>query len=749
MTRTIFVAVMLVAASASAFELSPPVQTGPAEFAGAPRIATDGRSYLAVWGDERPRPTYKDAPAAIRAMFLDADGRPRADRDFEIVPAPAVEKFESSYSIQKQALGVASNGHGYLVAYSKLGDTQFVHVSDDGKIRPGTDVADGRLHSFVAWRGYYAAAVFRRSAYACSAAVLLVDSRGVIARERCFEAEDIDLFAAADGRLLLATRDDSGTRVDIAFMTLSEFLDPRFPGPAVRSSIDVHEESFVSIAESNGRFVTATASTSSVWLHVLDAQGAIVRQQTREHPELRFNRTIVAAKLGSGFVLVGDRVRRPETEESTALAALRLSNDLEAQTTAFETLSYDTIDPAVVPTRDGGVTLAYSNYNAPCCVGGYWAARVQRLSPAGERLLGPDGVAASRHLPTQEHAVVQQGGDVFVAAWVDRWADRSRVSLRRFTGGGIPLDPPNRVIDSPSNSTQSDLALACGRDTVLLTWWEHGTYRRTLAFVSLRNESVVLRSMAGADGRPVFDGERFAVFSGTFNGPSVMSRWDESGAMLGSRSFLEKDGLFQRALSWSGSSFYRAWEEEQVFRGRIMARRLDSDFNAAGPDIELAPEPRGGPFYSSLRVASDPDGGAMAAWMLCEPATGCEPRTARIHRDGLLVDTLGGTIRGSRQTLYTDNDHYAIVGLEWTGAAYELLTETAVTAIATDGRTSTHRFALGPDAHVVAMSSDGDRRLLIYWQRDAVSGMKRLHGVFVAGPDSDFGPSRRRRAARH
>jgi hypothetical protein len=106
--------------------------TGPAPFRRTrPRIASDGRGFLAIWTDRRGEadPDHGD----VRAARLDEAGN--VLDPFSIVVKP----------LGNTAADVASNGDGYLVAtVTALGTTELTAISASGEMRDVARIASAR-----------------------------------------------------------------------------------------------------------------------------------------------------------------------------------------------------------------------------------------------------------------------------------------------------------------------------------------------------------------------------------------------------------------------------------------------------------------------------------------------------------------------------------------------------------------------------------------------------------------------------
>jgi hypothetical protein len=680
MRRLTWAIVLLLRAPLFAFEISRPGAIGPAPgFRDGVKLATDGEGFLAIWSDIRGY-RFIDTfmvTSAIRGALVDREGQPTTEHDFGIATGSGL--FE-----------VASNGDGYLVAYTHWETrfiTRFLHVDAQGAVREGGSLPGG-IESLTAVRGDYYALIYDYESYSLA----IVDGGGKPLRSGI--PADVGrytgpkLFGTSDGRLLMVWWPPTGYGVRAAFLSMDALGDGRIE-PVAPPAVLYENRGPTSVVEVRDGIILTWAD-GDPQTAALDRTGAI-RYNVTEAYDVRGRldvRNAVVLPLADGVVAVDSGAGThegwyPDVRDTYGVGMIALDGEGRS-TGTFSIFDYDSWSIGAVPRPGGGGVIAYIPRDTDQVI-------VRNISPSGAI---ENAVDVSRTLPAQERGAVARCGNAYFVAWAEQTAAGDRVRYRRFDLAGRPLDPPNPGFEDPPGYAGVP-RLVCGATSAMLLWHSGAVIFRDGRETAppVRIAPVTLPFDA------VFDGTGYVV-----NNSGQLERRNERGDVSSAiRSDVTVD-----ALGFNGRELLLAGRDRQ---NRFIARRLDTAFRPAGPDVVLLERAE---VWSPAVAASE------RMWMIAWVGNGPSPRTIRMDSGGQLLDPVGGVVTGRPVRSLT---------LSWSGEAFEMLTPGALVTRTPSGAIRTHRF-LSQDARLTAIEPVGDRRFLLYSLNDPVHETLQLFGDF-------------------
>jgi hypothetical protein len=482
-----------------------PSDIAPAAFQQtAPEVASNGRGVVAVWWDQR-RSARFDLHPAIFATRLDDDGR-------------ALDPLGIEIARDASDAQLASNGNGYVVAYSKNG-IQAVHLGDDGRpdAVPHTIAEQGYLADLESSGSSYCAVlvgsglnssavifgsdgtVLRRIDLPGWAAavfgtgdggfvVITVDhlctitpcfstiAANTIAPDGSWRQHIVDtpevqprlLHAASNGsRILVGWVGLEGTRGTVAYAAISMDGQPAGPVHYLEQTEDTLTHLGLAVTSDGDSFLVAWKpvdpdAEAPVQGIRIDADGEPRDAEPFELPVGA--ETLRVARGASNLVFVSEL---DETDVvARAIPSFEVLPELPpASVIAFSARPQGEPDSAT----SGNVVLTVARE------GDSYGTIGAALFTAGTEESGAH-LVLSEAVPyvAQDGPSAAVSGDIFLTAWRERSDGSTRVLAKRVAANGTILDSEPLVIahDPVSYAVFADTAIASDGQTFLVVW--HG-----------------------------------------------------------------------------------------------------------------------------------------------------------------------------------------------------------------------------------------------------------------------------------
>ncbi|MFP5245795.1 MAG: hypothetical protein ACLGH0_03790, partial [Thermoanaerobaculia bacterium] len=656
----------------------------------APRLASDGESSLVVWQDDRP-------DASIRGAIVSPEGWSSAD--FAIARPDVLDWSSSPLIYGREALDVASNGDGYLVAYSEVDiatsvtTTRFARVSRYGEVEPGEGRIAGELRSMAAYDDWYVVVILPGRARPAQLAV--VDEHGNVLREGrpvAAEGRPLDAMVFAIGRrLLIAWPSPTAFAVDVGYAT---DLYGHWTGARATASLGPARLP-ISIARNDGGTLAAWMQNQKVYTAILDA-GAKLVHGPRVIADPPFAQGVAAAPLGEQYVVFVNGVI-----SSTGFATRAMPVDAEGREVegAGRSVAPSAYSMTAGAGADGAALLIRTDFPSTSTDMQVFAHRIR---PDG----GRNSSVLSFAYPSQTDGAVASCRGITTIAWIERNGFINNAKVRRFTDDGNPLGEAVSL-GSPYGSVNDDVSVTCGKRSTLVAWNERGLGIRFERFhhgVLLRDDGTMVpfdEPLAAGTGTVTFSNGSYLVFAGDYDQPTQWTRWSEEGTWLAQRALPSIPRADVTALAPSGDTLLAVWsdvvsaEDGYIIRN-LVAQRFDANANPIGPRVELVRAIRGA-YYGRVAAAASPHG-----WLVAWHTDDGRQFTARLAADGTLLDPIGGVVTGKPAEQ---------LKAWWNGNRYEVLEARGIVTRTPDGRITLWSL-LGKA--IDAMTSTGDERIVVH-----------------------------------
>lgn len=470
--------------------------------------ASNGHGYLIVGTLRRMRTT-------ISGVLADEQGQPVGNLFPIIIDAPG------------RALGLASDGDGYLLIYSDDGHfgTAYARLEARGMVtRRG--VLPAETHS-IAWCGVAYLAAYEEPAKSHDGSVAVIDAGGTLLRSmpvirRSSGMSQFHVAAGLRGNALVSWV-GADQAVHVMPVAASSLRNGTFVAPLITEtpSADASPRS-TGIASGTGESLVVWSTADEIRGRRLDANG------NAAGPPFVIARTDGPANVSAGAA--GSRYVIAYSDRS-GKRMVTVGDDDQGTTPMF--LSPYTFDQTLTVAGDAARALIAWG-SAKAVVG-------LLIDSAGAPVIAQPALL-SRSSFEQFSPRVAWCGDTYLATWTESGTD-FRVLFARIRANGIPVDAAGRFVDAGATS-QTAPDIACSESSALIVWFDN------------RAKEMIEGAIVDADG--------------TVHPSSTIAGLP---------------GYAAPAVAWNGSQYVVAWSDSRTHRINLVRVSRDGQLVDVVPHV--------------------------------------------------------------------------------------------------------------------------------------------------------------------